>query len=224
MDVSEIADIAFAPKTQEPASADVLKSPAPALREMEESLMVEVYGLAVAWLEHHETGGMYMEDIAQEAVVAAWLGYTDFEGSDSDFYKWFQTILRNKAIDYWRRENRQPVTHYDDLGPKDPTYSPDGSLEIAVVYKSDALPVIDNSTSYIEEFVTTRQILKDAIAEAAKTSAVGLEALEVMYKRRFLGLSHRQIALEQGIEEIACKCRLFRLRKFLGKAVLEAEK
>ena len=52
-------------------------------------------------------------DLVQETFIAAWKGAPGFKGAASE-KTWLLSILRNKIIDYYRKETRSPIDRLID--------------------------------------------------------------------------------------------------------------
>ncbi len=189
-------------------------------RQLAQLELASARDTAMNWLHNHSANNRDREDIAQEAILCAWLAFDRFIGDKKDFDKWFETIVRNKTTDFWRKGQRGIRTRsFEDLGLTESTFSQDGSVEFPVVYRQDPPWMIDNTTSFSEEFITTRESLKQAL-ETIANWPVGLGDIRVLVLHRYWGMTHKQIAEELNISVNASKARLFRLERHLAKTAV----
>lgn len=189
------------------------------LSELSEAALTRAYKNAGNWVQEHMVDCTHKEDVVQEALLSAWRGFGTFTGGDKDFDNWISAIVHNRMIDHWRKEHASRNRSLEGLRRKEIMYSPDGSLEFPLVHAGDAPYLIDNTTSFIEEFISTREVIKQTLKTSTSTSSVGEESVEILFKCRLLGMSHEEIAQELGISIVACKARLFHLRQLVKVAL-----
>jgi RNA polymerase sigma factor (sigma-70 family) len=138
------------------------------------------------------------EDLAQEAMVTAWLRLSDLS-EPGKFRPWLAAIVRNTAH-YWRRHQGR--------------HAPRAQYGIDVL---ELLP--DNSSSPLD-----RALINEDQGHAKSA----LEGLPERYKEPLLlyyclGESHAEVASALGVSEAAVRQRLCRARKKLKQGVESLE-
>lgn len=139
------------------------------------------------------------EDLAQEAMVTAWLRLSDLS-DPGKFRPWLATIVRNTAR-YWRR-------HQGRHAPR-------------AQYGLDVLELLpDGAHSPLDRALNNED---QAHAQSA------LEGLPARYKEPLLlyyclGESHTEVASALGVSEAAIRQRLCRARKKLKQGVTSIER
>ena len=110
------------------------------------------------------------EEIVQECLLTVWRKAHTFKPSAASANTWLYTIIRNKRIDFARKNRTNPVTA-DDLWPEETGAEPDHRLQ----------------SDLNAEFVRT--LLKN----------LPQEQRQVIYKVYFEGKSHSEIANDLGL-------------------------
>jgi len=138
------------------------------------------------------------EDLAQEAMVTAWLRLSDLSDPNK-FRPWLATIVRNTAH-YWRRQQ--------------------GRHAPRAQYGADVLELLpDQGSSPLDRALDNED-------QANASSA--LDGLPARYKEPLLlyyclGESHAEVASALGVSEAAVRQRLCRARKKLKQRVSNLE-
>lgn len=150
------------------------------------------------------------DDLLQDASIKAFTNWRTFDPSLSKFTTWFGVIVRNCAIDYYRRRaSRSRVT--------------DGNVEIDEIVDPlrgyDSYSSTDNAVRSVM-FAKPGQALKDALAwiPAEQREVVELEAD---------GFTHEEMAneLREPLGTIKSRIRIARvkLKKLLGARGVTSE-
>ncbi len=133
------------------------------------------------------------EEVMQEAMVAVWRKADHFDQKKASPSTWIFTIVRNKRIDYLRRENRPDLTE-DDFAHVETT-----------------APGADNILVALQRSETVRDRMK----------ALPPEQLLVIQKAFFEDKSHSEVAEDLGLPLGTIKSRirlaLARLRGMIEK-------
>jgi RNA polymerase sigma-70 factor (ECF subfamily) len=135
---------------------------------------------------HHDA-----QDIAQEALVAAWQNLSRFRG-DAAFSTWLYQIVTRRALN---KLSRSRVTDQADLleDAADPAAGPAAQAE--------------------------RDLAVDAVTDAL--AALPLPQRTVVVLHHFEGLSYAEVAEVTGSTVPAVRSHLFRARRTLGKSLKE---
>lgn len=136
--------------------------------------------------DHHDA-----QDVAQEALIAAWEGLDRFRGGSS-FSTWLYQIVTRRALN---KVTRAKAARSLDLLPEvaDPAPEPAAEAE--------------------------RDFAADAVTEALL--ALPFPQRTVIVLRHFEGLSYADIASVTGATEPAVRSHLFRARRALAKTLEE---
>jgi len=153
-----------------------------------------VYTLAYGMLrnEHDAT------DIAQEAFVRAWQGIRRFRKSAS-FYTWIYRITTNLCIDFVRKRDRKPTTHFEEA------LDPDTNADVAEPPSTNPQPPQEMERKELREQIDA------ALAELSPDHRV------VVQLREFEGLEYAAIAKIVGCSIGTVMSRLHYARKHLQK-------
>jgi RNA polymerase sigma-70 factor (ECF subfamily) len=135
---------------------------------------------------HHDA-----QDIAQEALVAAWQNLARFRG-DASFATWLYQIVTRRALN---KVSRVPVADQGDL------------LE----------EFTDSVAGPAEQ--TVRNLATDAVTDAL--AALPFPQRTVVVLHHFEGLSYAEVAEVSGSSVPAVRSNLFRARRTLGKKLGE---
>jgi RNA polymerase sigma-70 factor (ECF subfamily) len=135
---------------------------------------------------HHDA-----QDIAQDALVAAWQNLSRFRG-DASFATWLYQIVTRRALN---KVSRGPVADHGDL------------LE----------ELTDSVAGPAEQ--TERNLAVDAVTDAL--AALPFPQRTVVVLRHFEGLSYTEVAEVTGSSVPAVRSTLFRARRTLGKKLEE---
>jgi RNA polymerase sigma-70 factor (ECF subfamily) len=135
---------------------------------------------------HHDA-----QDIAQEALVAAWENLSRFRG-DASFSTWLYQIVTRRAIN---KLSRSRITDQADLleDVTDPVAGPAAQAE--------------------------RNLAVDAVTDAL--AALPLPQRTVVVLHHFEGLSYAEVADVTASTVPAVRSHLFRARRTLGKSLKE---
>lgn len=133
------------------------------------------------------------EEVMQEAMIAVWRKAEHFDSQKASPSTWIFTIVRNKRIDYLRRENRPDLTE-DDFAHVETT-----------------APGADNILVALQRSETVRDRMK----------SLPPEQLQVIQKAFFEDKSHSEVAEDLGLPLGTIKSRirlaLARLRGMIEK-------
>ncbi len=135
---------------------------------------------------HHDA-----QDIAQDALVAAWQNLSQFRGNSS-FATWLYRIVTRRALN---KIGRGPVADHGDL------------LE----------EFSDSAAGPAEQ--TERNLAVDAVTDAL--AALPFAQRTVVVLHHFEGLSYAEVAEVTGSSVPAVRSHLFRARRTLGKKLGE---
>jgi RNA polymerase sigma-70 factor (ECF subfamily) len=137
--------------------------------------------------DHHDA-----QDIAQEALVAAWQNLPRFRG-DASFATWLYQIVTRRALN---KVSRRPVADEGDLLDEEFTDAGAGPAE-----------------------QTERNLAVDAVTDALATLPFPQRTVVVLH--HFEGLSYAEVAEVTGSSVPAVRSNLFRARRTLGKKLGE---
>lgn len=129
------------------------------------------------------------EEIVQEALVTVWNKAHQFNPKAASAITWLYTIVRNKRIDFARKQKNVQVMS-DDLWP-------DGELE-SDLYNDAA----DNDVAEHVESDLNARVVRTMI------EALPQEQRQIVYKVYFEGKSHSEIAGELNLPLGTIKSRL----------------
>ena len=135
---------------------------------------------------HHEA-----EDMAQDALVAAWQNLSQFRG-DASFATWLYQIVTRRALNKVSRRS--------------------------VADRADLLEEFTDSVAGPAE-QTERNLAVDAVTDAL--AALPLAQRTVVVLHHFEGLSYAEVAVVTGSSIPAVRSNLFRARRTLGKTLGE---
>jgi RNA polymerase sigma-70 factor (ECF subfamily) len=135
---------------------------------------------------HHDA-----QDVAQEALIAAWENLARFR-ADSSFSTWLYQIVTRRALNKVNRGRAAP------------------SLELL----PDVADPVDEPAAQAE-----RNFAVDAVTDALLALPFSQRAVIVLH--HFEGLSYSEIARVTGSTEPAVRSHLFRARRALGKRLEE---
>jgi RNA polymerase sigma-70 factor (ECF subfamily) len=130
-------------------------------------------------------------DIMQEAYIKVWKGIDGYNGKSS-FQNWFRRILRNQAIDWWRKHGKirtEDLQGFDSSLSGHPIDRPDSAFE-----KSEVEYLIRRGLSFLPETQRLVFMLRD---------------LE--------GLSIEEVKEETGLTEASIKSNLYLARKRMAE-------
>jgi len=129
------------------------------------------------------------EEIVQEALVTVWNKAHQFNPKAASAITWLYTIVRNKRIDFARKQKNVQVMS-DDLWP-------DGELESDLYHDAADNDVADHVESDLNARVVRTMI-----------EALPQEQRQIVYKVYFEGKSHSEIAGELNLPLGTIKSRL----------------
>jgi len=139
------------------------------------------------------------EDVAQEALLAAWRGLPGFRG-EAGFATWLHRLTVNTAIDYLRRNRREA-----------------GHLPLPEC-EEQALALADTSPAP-DEAAENREL---EAAVAAGLGRLPRRQREILLLREVRGLRYEELGQLLGLEVGTVKSRLSRARAALRKILLKS--
>ena len=158
------------------------------------ALLVQTYETSVYRLALRMCGNANdPEEVAQEAVVAAWKGLPSFRG-ESKFSSWLYQLTTNEAINFLRKEKRhRAVTPLED----------------------EMEPATGDTAQQAAETKELQQALQQAL------DALTPEHRQIFLLRQMRQLSYEEIGRLLGLESGTVKSRLNRAKKQLRQILLQ---
>jgi RNA polymerase sigma-70 factor (ECF subfamily) len=145
------------------------------------------YRVALRILGHHQDA----EDVAQDALVAAWQQLSQFRGQSS-FSTWLYQIVTRRALNRVTRERRHGTVDVLALLPDDRTQT---------------------------EAAFERRETVDAVSGAIQALPPPQRVVVVLH--HIEGLSYADVAIITGSSVPAVRSQLYRARRALGSALAE---
>jgi RNA polymerase sigma-70 factor (ECF subfamily) len=145
-------------------------------------------------------------DIAQEALLRAFLSLPEFRG-DSSFQTWLMRITQNACLDELRKRKRRKVTSLDE-----PLEMDDGEMD-----RQWAVADAAESPEQALERLENQRAIQESINRLDEEYRV------VVVMRDILGYSYQEIAEALGINLGTVKSRLNRARNALKEMLTNLE-
>ncbi|HEY7773375.1 MAG TPA: sigma-70 family RNA polymerase sigma factor [Marinagarivorans sp.] len=143
------------------------------------------------------------EDLVQEALLGAVKNVQDFTGRAA-FRSWVFAILRNKMVDFFRREGRAPQRE---------TFDVEGDFDARGHWQADAKPTVWQCP---ESGLKQQQFMQ--VLELCLNKLPAKQA-RVFMMREFLGLTTQEICGEVGITRSNLNALLCRARMGLQQCL-----
>jgi len=139
-------------------------------------------------------------DLSQDAFIKAYQARDQFD-EERPFYPWFYRILRNRCLNFVRREKRKNEPLYYDDKPDRERFAASGLSPLESLEKEERA-----------------RFLRTAIEE------LSFEHREVIVLKSFKGYTYEQIAAALEIPVGTVMSRLYYARKMLRDVLLELER
>ncbi|UCG52184.1 MAG: sigma-70 family RNA polymerase sigma factor [Candidatus Latescibacterota bacterium] len=157
--------------------------------------MTDAYLIALGFTGNSEDA----RDLSQDAFIKAFQARAQFD-PERPFYPWFYRILRNRCLNFIRRESRKCEPLYYDDKPDRERFPSRTSTPLEDLEKEERVRMLH-----------------------AAIERLSFEHREVIVLKNFKGCSYEQIAKTLDIPIGTVMSRLYYARKMLRKILIEIE-